>query len=281
MSFEEISTYVFFISLGLLIYTYVGYGLLATLIGLLRKKNSFNSGEGLSVPVTVIIPAYNEAGILNEKINNTLLALRNFKDVQVILITDGSNDGSAEMSFHDNKILHLHNAERKGKSAAINGAMEKATGDIVVITDANAMVNETAFEKLVARFQNKKTGAVSGEKKVMAREGSTGGEGLYWKYESYLKKLSARMYSLTGAAGELLAFRKTAFKPIPEDAILDDMVLSLNIIKLGMVIDYEPAAYATEPPSKSIADEFRRKVRISALPSLSSCTISLPIGSIT
>lgn len=264
MSIEEVSKYVFFVCLGVLFYTYIGYGFLAVLIGSFRKKNSFDHSSAFDVPVSVIIPAYNEAGVIDEKIKNTLHTLSKFKNFQIILITDGSNDGSETLNFSDPHIHHLHASERKGKSAAINRAMEKATGEIVVITDANAMVNEDAIAKLVVRFQNKKTGAVSGEKKVMTMDGSTGGEGFYWRYESYLKKHSAKLYSLTGAAGELLAFRKELFKPIPTDAILDDMELSLSIIKQGKVIDYEPEAYAMEPPSKSIDDEFKRKVRISA-----------------
>ena len=264
MSVNAVSIYVFFISLGLLFYTYIGYGLLAACIGFLRRQPAFHIEAARQVPFTVIIPAYNEAKILPEKLSNTLQALQNFKEFQVILVTDGSSDGSAQLQLTDPHILHLHGAERKGKSAAINNAMENATGDIVAITDANAMVNAAAFEKMVARFQREGTGAVSGEKKVIALDGSTGSEGFYWKYESFLKKYSARMHSLTGGAGELLAFRKQLFKPIPPDAILDDLELSLNIIRQGKVIDYEPEAFATEPPSKSIRDEFNRKVRISA-----------------
>lgn len=264
MGIEEISKYVFFICLGVLFYTYLGYGLLAALLGSLQKKAAFNHSSVFNIPVSVIIPAYNEAGVVDEKIQNTLRTLLKFKDYQIILITDGSTDGSESLQFSDPHIKHLHSNERLGKSAAINRSMEKVTGEIIIITDANAMINEDAVAKLVVRFQNSKTGAVSGEKKVLTVEGSTGGEGFYWKYESFLKKQSAKLYTLTGAAGELLAFRKELFKPIPNDAILDDMELSLSIIKQGKVIDYEPEAYAMEPPSKSISDEFKRKVRISA-----------------
>jgi cellulose synthase/poly-beta-1,6-N-acetylglucosamine synthase-like glycosyltransferase len=264
MSIEEVSKYVFFVSLGLLLYTYVGYALLAALLGSLRKRKVYPLEEDYSTSVSVIIPAYNEKGILPAKLQNTFDALKNFKNSQVILITDGSNDGSAEMDLSRFHVLHLHSNERKGKSAAINKSMEKATGEIIIITDANAMVNQKAFEKLVIRFKNLHIGAVSGEKKVLTKEGSIGGEGLYWKYESFLKKNSARMYTLTGAAGELLALRKELFRPIPEDAILDDLELSLDIINQGKIIDYEPEAFAIEPPSKSINDEFMRKVRISA-----------------
>lgn len=264
MSIASISLYVFCISLGLLLYTYLGYGLMAGFIGLFRSRKTPQEIDLTQIRVSVIIPAYNEAGILSKKISNTLEGLKNFHDAQIILITDGSNDGSGELQFSDARILHLHENERLGKSAAINKAMLQATGDIVIITDANAMVNNIGFEKLVLKFNRQKTGAVSGEKKVQGSDGSVGGEGFYWKYESFLKKQSARMYSLTGAAGELIAIRKNIFKPIPQDAILDDLQLSLDVVRQGYIVDYEPGAFASEPPSKSLSDEFRRKVRISA-----------------
>lgn len=258
----QISLYVFCISLGILLYAYLGYGILAAFLGLFRKKRPLHPFA--NIPVTVIVPAYNEAGILLQKIQNTLTGLQNFEKAQVILITDGSEDGSADLKFNDDRVLHLHEPARLGKSAAINKAMERATGDIVIITDANAMVNESGFQQLVSAFSHEKIGAVSGEKKVLSADGSTGGEGLYWKYESFIKKQSAHMYSLTGAAGELIAIRRSVFTPIPIDAILDDMELSLSIIRQHKIIGYEPGAYATEPPSNTLADEFSRKVRISA-----------------
>jgi biofilm PGA synthesis N-glycosyltransferase PgaC len=264
MTITAFSIYVFCISLALLFYTYLGYSLLAGFFALFRPKPSIPPQYAQDLPISIIIPAYNESMVLVKKVNNTLEGLRNFKEAQIIVITDGSEDGSKDLVFNDPRILHLHEPERLGKSGAINKAMQKATGEIVIITDANAMVNQTGFEKLVARFFNKRTGAVSGEKKVEVAGGSTGGEGVYWKYESFLKKQSARMYSLTGAAGELIAVRKDLFKPLPADAILDDLQLSLDIIREGKLIDYEPGAFATEPPSQSLQDEFRRKVRISA-----------------
>ncbi len=259
---SQISIYVFCISLGILLYAYVGYGILATFLGLFRKKIKPLQPE--NIPVTIIIPAYNEAGILHKKIENTLAGLQGFEKGQIILITDGSTDGSANLTFTDERVLHLHELVRLGKSAAINKAMEKTVGDIVIITDANAMVNESGFKQLVSAFGNEKIGAVSGEKKVLMTDGSTGGEGIYWKYESFIKKQSANMYSLTGAAGELIAIRRSVFKPIPVDAILDDMELSLSIIRQNKIIGYQPEAFAIEPPSNTLSDEFNRKVRISA-----------------
>lgn len=264
MDFLQLCKYVFFGALGILFYTYIGYGMMAYVIGLFRKRSRLKDEEVLNTSVTVIIPAYNESGILAEKVHNTLEALKSFQHYQIIINSEGSNDGSSGLIFDHPAVLHLTGPTRKGKSYAINQSVLNATGNIVVITDANAFINHDAIMKMVSCFSHLNVGAVSGEKKVKMKDGSTGGEGIYWKYESFLKRSSAAMYSLTGAAGELLAFRKDLFKPLPEDAILDDMELSLNIIKQYKIIDYEPNAYALEPPSGSIQEEFKRKVRISA-----------------
>lgn len=264
MDFLQLCKYIFFGALGILFYTYIGYGVVAYVVGMFRRRFRLKEEEVLQTSVTVIIPAYNESGVLKQKVNNTIEALKPFNYFQIIINSEGSNDGSEKITFNHPNVIHLRGGIRKGKSYSINQSVMHATGSIIVITDANAMINQDAILKLVSRFSGDQVGAVSGEKKVMMNDGSTGGEGLYWKYESFLKRSSASMYSLTGAAGELLAFRKELFKPLPEDAILDDMELSLNIIRQNKIIDYEPEAYAIEPPSGSIKEEFKRKVRISA-----------------
>lgn len=262
MTLEGIFTYVFLISLSIILYTYFGYGLLASFLGLVFSKKQINQSSELP-SITVIIPAFNEKGILATKISNTREALEGINDSQIILITDGSTDGSNQVDWGED-VVYMHNDTRKGKSAAINRAMKQSSGEISVITDANAMVNKNGFNRILQRFHREKVGGVSGEKKVGSSGGSTGSEGIYWKYESWLKRASAKMHSLTGAPGELFAFRTKLFKPINEDSILDDMELSLTIIKQNYVIDYEPGAYAIEAPSKTIGIEFKRKIRIAA-----------------
>lgn len=255
----------FWIASGIVLYTYVGYGLILSFIGIFIKKKQWDLTGSIS-PVTIIIPAYNEGNILPKKIENTLKALSSFPQSEIIVITDGSNDGSERIAIADSRVRILHQPERRGKSAAINRAMEFVNSEIVFITDANAMVNESAFYKMALRFQNTKTGGVSGEKRVLYSDNnsSSGTEGIYWKYESFLKRKGAEFYTVVGAAGELFSFRKSLFKKLEEDAILDDFVLSVRIIEQGFQIDYEPQAYALEEPSKNINDEFERKVRISS-----------------
>lgn len=120
---------------------------------------------------------------------------------------------------------------------------------LVVFTDANTMVNREAIREIVLAFQNPKVGCVAGEKRIAMQlkdEAATGGEGIYWKYESTLKALDARLYSAVGAAGELFAIRRELFEPMEPDTLLDDFVLSLRITMKGYVIAYCTYAYAIE-----------------------------------
>ncbi|MBO9572308.1 MAG: glycosyltransferase, partial [Chitinophagaceae bacterium] len=154
--------------------------------------------------------------------------------------------------------------ERKGKLAAINRAMRYVNSEIVVFSDANTLLNEKCIINLVRHYKNKKVGGVAGEKRVFTSEGEPGGEGAYWRYESFLKKLDSDLYSVVGAAGELFSIRKSLYTPLKENIILDDFVQSLHVCLKGYVVRYEPEAYAMEKASISLADERERKIRISA-----------------
>lgn len=253
---------------SLVLYTYIGYALLLYILNRIGKKTEreYNK-EPLEWPaITIIIPAYNEAAVLPQKIENTLSLDYPKHLVSVLVITDGSNDGSENLKFTDPRITHLHQSIRQGKSAAINQGVALANTEIIVMTDANTLIHPQALKAMIVHYQKTNVGGVSGEKRILLKqtESSVGGEGFYWKYESFLKREGARFYTVVGAAGELFSFKKSLFKPLPNDTILDDFVLSMEIVKQGYVIDYEPSAYAMENPSKHIADEFKRKVRISS-----------------
>jgi cellulose synthase/poly-beta-1,6-N-acetylglucosamine synthase-like glycosyltransferase len=181
-------------------------------------------------------------------------------------VTDGSTDDTAAIAGAFPGLLHFHSNERRGKVAAINRVVAQLKdAEILVFSDANTMLNPDALKFIVSHYRDPKVGGVSGEKKVQAVEGhEVGEEGIYWKYESALKKLDSELYSIVGAAGELFSVRRALYEPIPEDTLLDDFVISMQICARDYIIRYEPRAYATERPSQSIADERQRKIRISA-----------------
>lgn len=254
----------FWLALAVVVYTYAGYALLVGLWARLRGRRPMPPAD-FTPPVTLVVPAYNEADILATKVQNCLALDYPADRLQLLFITDGSTDHSAQVLARFARVQHLHSPRRAGKSAAENRAIQHVTTPYVVFTDCNTDLNPAAVRELVKHYQDPRVGAVSGEKRVQA-DGSTAGagEGLYWRYESFLKRCDSDIRSLMGAAGELVSFRTDLFAPLEPDTILDDFVQSMRIVARGYRVVYEPAAYAREEPSFSLAEEWKRKVRICA-----------------
>jgi biofilm PGA synthesis N-glycosyltransferase PgaC len=256
----------FWASFAVVFYTYIGYGLVAWLLAKAARQLRKPQALGIFEPeVTLVVPAYNEADILKSKVENSLALDYPQEKLRLMFITDGSTDHSAEVLGQYPMVQHLHSPLRGGKSMAENRAMEVVQTPFVVFTDCNSYLNKEAIRELVKHYQNPAVGAVSGEKKVMSQDSASGaGEGLYWKYESFLKRCDSQIYSLMGAAGELVSFRSHLFQPLEKDTILDDFIQSLRIVEQGYRVIYEPQAYAMEDPSASLAEEMKRKIRICA-----------------
>jgi cellulose synthase/poly-beta-1,6-N-acetylglucosamine synthase-like glycosyltransferase len=254
----------FWFSIAVVVYTYVGYALVVGIWARLvrRGKPQVTSFEP---EVTVVVPAYNEGDILAEKVNNCLSLNYPVDKLRVIFITDGSTDDSETVLATFPQVQHLHTPERGGKSMAENRAVRYVTTPYVIFTDCNTVLNSEAVRNLVRHYADPNVGAVSGEKRVLSNGSAIGaGEGMYWKYESFLKQCDSDIYSLMGAAGELVSFRTNLFYPLEADTILDDFVQSMRIVDAGHRVVYEPKAYAMESPSFSLREEMKRKVRICA-----------------
>ncbi len=249
--------------LVLVAYPYAIYPCLSFLISRCKKIKKY---PPYYPSVTVLIAAYNEIGCIREKLENTYSLDYPAALLQVIVVTDGSTDGTAELVAGDNRVLQLHHPERKGKAAAINGAIDKVESTIVVCTDANTMLNRGALIELVKYFQDPLIGAVAGEKRVLIGDGNgtAMAEGFYWKYESKLRQWDSRIFSVTGAVGELYAIRAEYLEPVPPDTICEDMLITIRVIEKGKRVVYEPRAYGTEQMSETIEDEWKRKLRIAA-----------------
>ncbi len=262
---------VFWLAIFIVFYTYIGYGILVSLLVFLKRKFSTKREsvvDGDNLPsLTLVIAAYNEASLMEEKIANTLSLQYPEGKFQIIIITDGSSDNSPDIvAKYSSRIKLMHSSERRGKIHAIHRAMEQVNTEIVVFTDANTMLNREALLLIARHYADPKVGAVSGEKRVqMERESdATASEGIYWKYESFLKKCDSELYSVVGAAGELFSIRRELYRPVPSDTILDDFMISMAIAAKGYRIVYEPAAYAVETASANISEELKRKIRIAA-----------------
>ena len=265
---------IFWLCLALVIYTYVGYG--AVLYIILKVKNIFFRRETTPIlpldpqllpDVTLMICAYNEADVIEEKMQN-IRALNYPQDkLCVMWVTDGSNDNSNELLQAYPEVKLVYSPERKGKAAAMQHGLQENKAEYVIFTDANTMLNADAIREIVRQFMKKNVSCVSGEKRVAARhagQATAEGEGVYWKYESMLKRWDSELYSAMGAAGELFAVRMSHYLPAPSNALLDDFMMSMLILKDGHRIAYTNEAYATEYGSASTAEESKRKRRIAA-----------------
>jgi cellulose synthase/poly-beta-1,6-N-acetylglucosamine synthase-like glycosyltransferase len=257
---------IFWILIFIVAYSYIGYGFLLLIIHLFQQKKTLAPVTELP-SITLFIAAYNEREVLEAKLaNSALLDYPKEKLIQ-LWITDGSTDGSENLLLQHSDITVLHNPERQGKIGAINRGMRYVKTPIVIFSDANTMLSPQAIREMIPYFLNPKTGCVAGEKRIVKFQSDnavSAGEGLYWKYESFIKKLESDINSTIGAVGELFAIRTDLFEEVAPDTILDDFVISLQIAQKGFQIKYTPKAFATECSSFDITEELKRKVRIGA-----------------
>lgn len=253
----------------LVFYTYVGYALVIYILSKYwpYKNQLINSSSGNLPVLTLCIAAYNEEDIIPIKMDNCLSLNYPSDKLRILWVIDGSNDNSHTILKEYSNIDILFKPERLGKTAALNRAMVHIDTEYVVFTDANCLLSQDALLLIANQFEDKSVGCVSGEKRVAFYDEDTTsskGEGFYWKYESYLKKLDNQYYTTVGAAGELFAIRTALFEPVEENILLDDFVISMRIARSGYRIAYTPEAYAVERGSLNIEEEKKRKVRIAA-----------------
>ena len=257
----------FWALLAAIVYSYLIYPVILAVIVSFKKTPNPNIQNGEYPTLTLFVTAFNEADYVTRKVENSLNLIYPKDKIKLIWVTDGSNDGTPELLNQFPEILVLHQPERLGKIHAINRGMKFVMSDLVVFCDANTLLSENALLAIAHSFKNPKVGCVAGEKRIKTSDKENAvasGEGLYWKYESWVKRLDARFNSCIGAAGELFAVRTSLFKTVDRDTILDDFVISLQIAMQGYSIDYCPEAYAVEEASASINDEMKRKVRIAS-----------------
>lgn len=237
----------FWFCVATIAYTYAGYPVLLTVLARLRPERPFPPLAELPM-VTLLIAAYNEQNVIAAKLENSLALDYPRERLQILVAADGSNDATPEIvaGFADQGVDLSYRPERAGKMAAILRALPQARGDIVVLSDANNFYSANALRALVAPFADPHVGAVGGAKVIARGDGALGdSEGLYWKYESYIKCQETRLGSCTGAVGEIMAVRRSLLdRPMPPEARLmaDDLFLAMHVLKQGCRVVYAPDA---------------------------------------
>jgi biofilm PGA synthesis N-glycosyltransferase PgaC len=253
----------FWLSLGLLFYVYAGYPLIAWLRGHLRPRRCARAP--IEPPVTAIVVAHNESSRICRRIEN-LLGSDYTGSLQILVGSDGSTDDTAQRArlYGRLGVKVFEFAERRGKAAVLNELVPAASGDIVVLADARQRFEHGAIRALVENFADPAVGAVSGELILAKRrkEQSSGdGQGFYWKYEKFIRANESGSGSTVGATGAIYAIRRELFDPIPEDYILDDVVIPVRIARRGYRVLFEAAARAYDWVPPAARAEFSRKAR--------------------
>jgi biofilm PGA synthesis N-glycosyltransferase PgaC len=262
---ERSATAVLACSAAVVAYTLAGYPALMALAARVRPRPvaADPSHEPL---LCLVVAAYNEQDVIERKLADTLALDYPSDRLQVVVVTDGSDDATAARARRFAGVTVLHEPERRGKLAALNRAFDATESDVVVFTDANNRFTPTALRELVAPFADPTVGVVTGRKAIDDGSGRAldRAEGLYWRYESQLKTWESATGSVAAAAGEILAFRRTAYPRPRAGTLNEDLVQVLLAAEAGWRVVYAPAAVSLERASRSIGDEAARRSRLVA-----------------
>ncbi|WP_339134462.1 MAG: glycosyltransferase family 2 protein [Candidatus Electrothrix sp. GW3-4] len=249
----------FWVSFGLLLYSFIGFPLLVFLRGTLAHSTEY---PPYTPTLTLIIAAYNEAPVIRQKLENTFSLDYPSDSLEVVVASDGSDDETVALvqQYQDPRVKLL-SLPRQGKNLTLNAAVETASGEILVFTDADTMIAPDALRHLTAPFSDPKIGGVAGDYRHAAKKAEAAGERNFWSFERLLKRLQSRAGSITSAWGPIYAIRKSLFVPIPI-GVTDDFFISVQSLVAHQRLIFEPQAVATGPVANSAGAEFQRKVRI-------------------
>lgn len=254
---------IFWLIIFIIFYTYAGYSLFILLLSLfinrpIKKKEVYPR-------VTFLITAYNEEHSIAAKLKNTLHLDYPVEKLEVVVASDGSTDSTDTVvkQFHDQGVILKRVEGRVGKTETQNQTVAKATGDIIIFSDATTSYKEDAIRKIVRNYADPQVGAVSGRYEYINPTGAAVGLGtvLFWKYENLIKRLQTRIQTITGCCGCIYSVRRDLYEPLPRD-IISDLVEPLKILEKGFRISFEPEAVAYEETTETSKEEFGMRVRV-------------------
>jgi cellulose synthase/poly-beta-1,6-N-acetylglucosamine synthase-like glycosyltransferase len=256
----------FWLSGLLIIYIYVGYPLI---LRYLPKRTAITQAAINELPkVTVIIPAYNEAAVIQKTITNKLQQDYPAEKLEVLVVSDESEDETdalvQQIATQDPRVHLIRQVPRQGKTSGLNLAIPKATGEIIIFSDANSHYQPDAISKLVECFTDPEVGYVTGKMVYVNEEGNVIGDGCsaYMKYENHLRSLESQVSSVVGVDGGIDAIRKSLYQPMNADQ-LPDFVLPLKVVTQGKRVVYCEGALLNEESLSNSQSEFRMRVRVS------------------
>ncbi|MGQ9560468.1 MAG: glycosyltransferase family 2 protein [Candidatus Oleimicrobiaceae bacterium] len=259
---------VFWLSLGMILYTYVGYYLVLLMWARLRPRQR-RTEAGFLPTVSMVIAAYNEEKVLREKLENCRRLDYPAERIEFLFGSDGSTDATVDLigSCGIPTVRLLAFPHREGKARVLNKIIPEAKGEILIFSDANTIYQPDAVRRMVAHFADPTVGGVCGYLRLVSpdRRASSQGEAVYWDYENRLKRLEGTIKTVFGATGGIYAIRRELFVPLPTNkTVNDDFLVPLRVVERGYDVVYEGRAVATEYTSPRVKGEFLRKVRIGA-----------------
>lgn len=264
---------IFWLSVGLVAYAYAGYPLLVWIVSRRRPDAGgddaaeASAGDRNAWPcVSLVLSAYKEEQFILERLQNAVSIDYPPDRLEILVGCDGNEDctGSLVEAFGDPRVRLLQFPQRRGKASVLNDCIPAARGDIVVLSDANTMMHPQAIRRLVRHFSTPEVGGVCG--KLVLTDPVTGAnaDGLYWRYENFLKRCEARLGGLLGANGGIYAIRRGLYVPIPANTMNDDFLIGMRIHQQRLRLLYDESALAYEETPHTIHAEFHRRARIGA-----------------
>jgi cellulose synthase/poly-beta-1,6-N-acetylglucosamine synthase-like glycosyltransferase len=255
---------IFWASIGILVYTYVGYPLLLAIVSRLFSRN--RPEPGYTPSLSILIAAYNEDAGIRAKIERTLALDYPPNKLEILVLSDGSTDRTDEIvsSISDPRVRLLRVEGRKGKTNAQNEGTLRARGEVLVFSDATTIYHSQALLYLACNYSDPRVGAVSGRYQYFDSHGTspTGlGTVAFWNYENSIKMMQSRIRTISGCCGCVYSVRRAAYTALAPD-VISDLVQPLHVIQQGYRVVFEDRAVAYEETTQSTSEEFSMRVRV-------------------
>lgn len=258
------------ICVGGVVYAYLGYPVVVWLISRCypdpaAQRNASPADREWPM-VTLVIAAYKEERVILQRLVNATLLDYPIDKLEILVGVDGAEDLTGQLvgDFQDSRVRLLQYPMRRGKASVLNDTVPQARGEIIVFSDANTMTQVDAITQLVRHFADERVGAVCGKLELIDPASGQNVDGIYWKYENFLKRCEGRINGLLGVNGGIYALRKELYEAIPSNTIVDDFLIGMRVHLHGRRLIYDPSAVALEETPDTIQQEFQRRTRIGA-----------------